>query len=215
MIKKLIFSSIVLGLVALSSCYPGSNRTLQNTELVYTVFEESFDFSAKKTYFLDDDVLAIDTAETIPPDTKTKIIDGIVIQMNKKGWTRVFDVDGNGIPTESAAVVILASALTGTVEGVSYWPGYGGWYGGWWGWGYKKYYGWPGYGWGGVAIPYSYDVGTIYIDMLDRSTYDAENEKIDLVWMSAMNGVLSSSGFDTNTRIDRVITQAFEQSPYL
>lgn len=214
MIRKLVFSSIVLGLVALSSCYPGSDRTLQNTELVYTVYEENFDFSAMKTYFLNDDVIAIDTAETIPQGTQTAIIDEIASNMNKKGWTRVFDVDDDGIPTESAAVVVLASALTGTVEGVSYWPGYGGWWGGYWGW-YKKYYGWGGYGWGGVAIPYSYDVGTIYIDMVDRSSYDPVDEKIDLVWMSAMNGVLSSSGFDTNSRIERVIDQAFEQSPYL
>ena len=203
MIRKLVFSSIVLGLVALSSCYPGSDRTLENTELVYTVFDDNFDFSAKKTYFLDDEVLAIDTTETIPQGTQTAIINSIVSNMNKKGWTRVFDVDDEGIPTDAAAVVILASALTKNVQGVSYWPGYGGWYGGWWGWGG----GYPGYGWGGTAIPYEYDTGTIYIDMLDRSSYDPDKEKINLVWMAAMNGVLSSSGFDTNVQS---VTQPIE-----
>ena len=211
MIRKIVFRSIMLGLLALTSCYPGSDRTLQNTELVYTVYEEGFDFSAMKTYFLSEEVISLDTTKTVPESTRKAIVDQTELEMNKKGWTRVYDVDDDGIPTDAAAVVVLASTLTGTVEGVSYWPGYGGWYGGYWGWGG----GYPGYGWGGVAIPYSYDTGTIYIDMLDRSTYDQENERIDLVWMSAMNGVLSSSGFDTNNRIDRVITQAFAQSPYI
>lgn len=210
MIRKIILSSIVVGLVALTGCYPGSSRTLENTELVYTIYEDNFDFTTQKTYFLSEEVIAIDTTETIPESTRKAITDQIEVEMNKKGWTRVYDVDGEGIPTDAASVVVLASALTGTVEGISYWPGYGGWYGGWWGWG-----GYPGYGWGGVAIPYSYDTGTIYIDMLDRSSYDDDLERIDLVWMAAMNGVLSSSGFDTNNRIDRVISQAFEQSPYL
>lgn len=210
MIRKLIFSSVILGLAVLSSCYPGSDRTLENTELVYTVYEDGFDFSLMKTYFLAEEVIAIDTTQTIPESTRKAITDRIELNMNNLGWTRVYDVDNNGIPTDAAALVVLASVLTGSVEGVSYWPGYGGWYGGWWGWG-----GYPGYGWGGVAIPYSYDTGTMYIDMLDRSTYDADNERIDLVWMSAMNSVLSSSGFDTNSRIDRVIDQAYAQSPYL
>ena len=211
MIRKIALSSIVLGLVALTGCYPGSSRTLENTELVYTTYEENFDFSAEKTYFLSEEVISLDTTKTIPEATRKAITDQIEVDMNKKGWTRVFDVDGEGIPADAAAVVVLASVLTGSVEGVSYWPGYGGWYGGYWGWGG----GYPGYGWGGVAIPYSYDTGTMYIDMLDRSSYDDATERIDLVWTAAMNGVLSSSGFDTNSRIDRVITQAFEQSPYL
>lgn len=203
---------MIIGLTSLVGCYPGSDRTLNNTNLVYTVFDDGFDFSARKTYFLRNEVLAIDSTQTIPNSTQNAILSNIESQMSAKGWTRVFDVDNNGIPTDSAAVVVLSSALTNTIDGVSYYPGYGGWYGGWWG--YPG--GWPGYGWGGgVAIPYSYDLGTVYIDMLDRASYDPDKEQVNLVWTAAMNGVLSSSGLDTSNRLSQVIAQAYTQSPYL
>jgi DNA-binding protein YbaB len=51
--------------------------------------------------------------------------------------------------------------------------------------------------------------------MVDPSTYDPDDDKsLQLVWMSAMNGVLSSTA-NNHSRIQRVINQAFTQSPYL
>jgi len=199
---------VVLALVTLNGCYPGSGRTLENTEIVFTTYDEDYNFSDEKTYFLVDDVLSIDTSKTIPNQTQSAILDKIVEEMDANGWEQITDTMDDGMPSTDAAIIVLASGLTGTIEGVSY---YGGGYGGWWG----GYWGYPGYGYG-YAIPYSYDIGTIYIDMIDYSTYDPTDDKsIQLVWTSAMNGVLSSTGFDTNNRIEKVIDQAFEQSPYL
>ena len=208
--RKLIFSSLMIGLIALSGCYPGSDRTLDDTDLVYTNYDDNFDFQAKKTYYLVDEVISIDTNETIPQDIQNAILSKSKDEMEKRGYTRITAEDPDGIPSEEAAVVVMSSAVSGTVTGYDYWPGYGGWYGCWWGWcgWYPPYY-------GGIYVPYSYDVGTIHIDMFDRSSFDPVEENIDLVWTAVMNGVLSSTSAGTEQRINKVITQAFAQSPYL
>jgi hypothetical protein len=202
--NKLKFAAVILALVTMTGCYPGSDRTLENTEVVFTDYENTFEFSKNKTYFLIDEVFSIDTTKTIPADDQNTILNSIRSNMDSRGWTE------EPIDSLNVGVVIMSSALKSTVDGVNYWPGYGGWWGGWWG-----YPGYPGYGWGGTPIYYSYDIGTIYIDMVDPSTYDPDDDKsLQLVWMSAMNGVLSSTATN-HSRIQRVINQAFTQSPYL
>jgi hypothetical protein len=207
--KKLKFAVVILTLVTMAGCYPGSDRTLENTEIVYSTYEKSFDFSAEKTYFLVDDVVSLDTTKTIPQSTQSTILNSVKSNMDSRGWTE------ETADSSKAAVVVLASAVETKIDGVSYWPGYGGWWGGYWG-GYPGYGGgYPGYGWGGTPIYYSYDAGTIYIDMVDYSTYNPDDpNSLQLVWNSAMSGVLSSAG-TSSSRIERVINQAFEQSPYL
>jgi len=211
--RKLLFSAVVLALVTITGCYPGSDRTLENTEVIFTTFDDGFDFSKNKTYFLVDEVTDIDTLKTVDQNTQNTIKQRIRDNMNSKGWQEITTTisPGDTLPTLDVEVVIHASLLTGTIEGVSYWPGYGCWWGGWYGWG-----GYPGYGWGGVAIPYSYDIGTIFIDMIDYSTYNPEDERsLTLVWTAAMNGVLSSTSVGVTSRIQRVIDQSYAQSPYL
>ena len=211
--KRLLFSAVVLALATITGCYPGSDRSLQNTEVVYTTYDESFNFSENKTYFLVDEVFSIDITKTIDDSTQNTVLNQVRTNMNAKGWTEITTTipPGDTLPTPDVNLVIQTSIQTGSIEGVSYWPGYGGWWGGYWG-----YPGYPGYGYGGVAIPYSYDIGTIYIDMVDYSTYDPDDSKsLLLVWTSAMNGVLASTTVGRKSRIQRVIDQAFAQSPYL
>ena len=211
--RRILFSAVVLALVTITGCYPGSDRSLQNTEVVFTTFDENFDFSAEKTYFLANEVADIDSGKTVDNATQKTILDRVRFNMNAKGWTEITDTLPDGLPSKDAKVVLLASLLTGSIDGVSYWPGYGGWWGGYWGY---PGFGYPGYGWGGVPIPYSYDIGTIFIDMVDYSTYNPDDEKsLTLIWTAAMNGVLSSTSVGNTSRIERVIDQSYAQSPYL
>jgi len=88
-------------------------------------------------------------------------------------------------------------------------------YGSWWSdWGYWP--GWPasyaGYGWGGAAIEFTYETGTLLIAMLDLHNSDSETKRVPLLWAAGINGVLTSSSLDG--ALDG-ITQAFVQSPYL
>ena len=210
--SKLLFSAVLLALVTITGCYPGSDRSLQSTEIIFTTYDEGFDFSKNKTYFLVNEVTDLDTGKTVDQGVQNTILAQVRANMDARGWEEIKDTLDNGRPdTIATNVVILTSLLTGSIEGVSYWPGYGGWWGGYWGY---PGFGYPGYGWGGVAIPYSYDVGTIYIDMVDYSTYNPDDQtSLTLVWTAAMNGVLGT--VTSNSRIQRVIDQSYTQSPYL
>lgn len=207
--KKIILGLVVATVVFITGCYPDSSRSLENTELVYTNYDEGFDFSANRSYYLNPEVISIDTTETIDPQIQAYIRSAIRREMAAKNYTETTAVDDNGFPTENPGIVIFATATTVTTTGVSYWPGYGGWWGGYWGWG-----GWPGYGWGSVAIPYQYDSGLLTIDHIDWASRDTINESADAVWISTITGILSSSGI-SQSRIDRVVSQAYEQSPYM
>jgi hypothetical protein len=199
---KYLFKSLAVGVfLILSGCYPNGSRTLENTELVYTNYDENFDFSMNRTYFLVNEVRSIDTNSTIPDQTQQYILAAIRNEMAKKNYTETTSVDENGYPTGNPGVIILSSAVVVTTQGINYWPSYGCW----WGW---------CYGWGGVAIPYQYDSGILNIDHIDGSTFDPDSGVANLIWISNMSGVLNSSGTSQN-RIDRVISQAYEQSPYM
>jgi len=201
-----MFGVLVAGLATLAGCYPKEAETLSDTDLVYTNYDTNFDFNTDKTYILVDSIV-YDSGATPDASVNAAILNTIITNMNSLGWTRITDYDH----PDSANVVILATVITVNVQQVGYFPGYGwgGWWGGWYGGGY------PGYG--GIPITYNYDVGTLIIDMMDPTTYDESTNppSINLVWGSVANGVLSSSATANTSRIERVINQAYTQSPYL
>lgn len=204
MIKKIGLGVMFLLLLFLYNCYPGGADTYNDTNLVYTTYDDSFDFTSEKTYFLDNEVFYIDTDATPNATNDAIILDEIEKQFDALGYTRVESIDN---PTD-VNMVVLSSVLVTDVQGINYYPGYGGWYGGWWGgWGY------PGYGYGGgyYPIPYSYTLGTIFIDSFDPDKLDPDSDVMPpIVWTAAMNGILSST--TSESRIRSVIDQSFEQS---
>jgi hypothetical protein len=60
---------------------------------------------------------------------------------------------------------------------------------------------------------YSYTVGTIFINMIERIDPTGDEDQIPVAWVAALNGV-SDSGSNAS-RILAAINQAFEQSKYL
>ena len=108
-------------------------------------------------------------------------------------------------------VVVLVSASEQTIRG---WvvggcsPGWGFWPG----------WGWPGYGcWYPWAVPYEYDVGTVFIDMFDPSPSNPDvppGLQLAALWAAGLDGILAQSGGNISRVVDGV-RQAFAQSPYL
>jgi hypothetical protein len=207
MLRKIGWGTMLLLSVIMYSCYPKGAETVDDTNLVYTTYDEEFNFASERTYFLLDEVISIDTAETISNSTQDIILDEIEKQFAAIGYTRVDSISN----PNDVNIVVMSSALTTNVSGVSYYPGYGGWYGGWWGgWGY------PGYGYPGGYIPvyYSYDLGSVYIDAFDAQNIDGDDMP-PFVWTAGLNGVLNSSGVGFEARVRKLIDQAFKQSSYL
>lgn len=205
MIKTLKFGAMFMIAALVYGCYPKGAETVDDTELVYTNYKADFNFVENRTYWLRDEVVYIDTTATPNPTINAIILDEIQKQFAMKNYTQITDIEDSS----SVNIVVMSSVLKETQTGVNWYPGYGGWYGGWWG-GYPSW-GYPGWG---VPVAYSYSTGSIFIDAFNARGFDNPDTN-PFVWTAAMNSVLASSNFGQETRIRRVIAQAFAQSPYL
>jgi len=200
---------VVLGLVA--SCYPDIDRDVTDFDIVGTNYDPSKNFDDYTTFFIPDSIIIVfdstKPSPDYPEDEATVIIDGIRNNLISLGWTEMLPADtvGGNIPD----VYIRTLVWTSDVSGVVY---YGGYYGGW----YGGYY--PGYPYyGGGASYYSYTTGTVLIDMIDLVHPDHVNESLDIIWTAGLNGLVTSSGGSSSglSRIEFSINQAFSQSNYL
>jgi len=208
MLRKINLGVVVLLSIVMYSCYPKGADTLNDTDLVYTNYDDTFNFNGEKTYFLSDDVIYVDTTATENPQVNQAILSEVKDQFDAIGWTESND-------TSNVDMIVLTSVLTVDIQSVTYWPGYGGWYGGWWG----GYWGYPGYGYGGGYYPVytSYSIGSIFIDGFDGQDFPTSSDETPtIVWSAMLNGVLGSQvNTASTTRIQSLIDQAFVQSPYL
>jgi hypothetical protein len=200
---KTQFIFIILVLL-LAGCYPDGPDYVQDIDVVYTVYDQQYDFASKNTFALPDQIVTnvdIQDGDTVfeylSPVYATSILQTIQSNMESYGWTKV-DI------SEHPDVLLMPAGLSSTTYFYSYW--YDWWYGG--------YYGW--YGW--YYPPYytvsSYTTGTLLIVASDPN--DAKSSPINrspALWIAAANGLLTYS-YDIS-RVNTGINQAFSQSPYL
>ena len=202
----------IVSAVLLAGCYPNGPDYVEQLDIVVSNYDPNFDFSAKSTYSLPDQVVKI-TGESIDdpdgngqPDfidqgTATLILNQLRDNMNARGYTEVDE-------TEDPDLIILPSAMETTT--LVYYYDY--WY---WGWYYPSY---PGYGWGWYYPGYyppaysSYTTGTLFIATTDPKGLTPDNN-VPVVWVGVVNGLLNYG--NTTTRIATSIDQLFAQSPYI
>ena len=188
------FSAILIFLMA--GCHPFGPEYYEELDIVYTNYDDKFDFASKGTYTMPDKVVKItgnlvegDDPEFVKEPYNTQILQRIESNMTNMGYTK------SGDP-ESADLTLLPAVWTNTT--IYYWYDYWCWYNPWYcGWGY--YY--PGYA-------TSYTTGTLVMSLVA----DGEVEPV-VAWTAAANGLLS--GYFDITRVNKAIDQAFTQSPYL
>ena len=192
----------------LASCYPEKDRSIEDFDIVGTKFEETADFQSYKTYHLYDSIIVIyDTTEEkpeYPAEAAAIVLDNIKSNLLAYGW-----IEANA--TDTPDVYIESATWNSTVQGVTYYPGWG-----YPGWGYPGYPGYPGWGYPGYGTSYySYTTGTITISMMDVKNYDFDDSAPMVIWNAGINGVLTSSNSSTLSRVDFSVNQAFIQSAYL
>ena len=203
-VRKFMVISLIL---LVSGCYPGGPEFVDQLDLVYTDYDETYNFGSLQTYALPDGVIEIDDEESNdPPEFIDElfgdaILDRIRQNMNALGYTEV-DED-----VEDPDVFILASAMKTT--NLYYWydPCYWCWWGPWWG---------PGYGWGYPWTPgyvTGYTTGTLFIQMVEGE--EVPGNEVPVAWLATINGLLQGSDQGTISRINTTIDQAYAQSPYL
>lgn len=200
--KHFFRASLVL---LLAGCYPQGPEYVEDTDVVYTTYDERFTFNTKETYAMPDMIVMdveIDNGDTtyeyMPDKFAKPIFDKIIENMTALGYDQV-DID------ENPDLLLTPAAISSTTYFYSYW--YDWWYG--------CYY---GCGWGWYYPPYytisSYTTGSMIITLTDpNAAADSPINRSQTVWISAANGLVSYA-YDI-TRVTRSIDQSFRQSPYL
>lgn len=203
--RKLIFA--VVPALILWGCYPAGPDFVEDLDVVYTTFDNEYDFVGQSTYAMPDKIVIdvdIDNGDTTFVYMKdvfaAPLLAAIDQEMSKYGWQKITPTLAN-----QPDVVITPAAIKSTTYFYSYWYDwwYGGWYGGYWGWYYPPYY-----------TVSSYTTGSIIITMADPN--QAEQNPIGespSVWIAAANGMVTGS-YDVSRATD-AIKKAFAQSPYL
>jgi Domain of unknown function (DUF4136) len=199
---KRIFSRIILTAVAgvfVLGCYPAGPEYVEDLDVVYSSYDEVYNFQSKATYSMPDKIVTDvkidkgDTTYVYMKDVYAKqLLASIESNMSTLGWTKVaIDKDPD--------VLVTPAAISSTTYYYSYWYDwwYGGYYGGWY---YPPYY--------SVS---SYTTGSLIITMADPNVETAI-DKTPTIWIAAANGLLGSN--DINRALNG-IDQAFAQSPYL
>ncbi len=203
--KKMTFYVVFVSLF-LASCSPNRVQYYEETDIVVTKYNESFDFNNNPTYAMPDSVVKItgDLVEGEDPyfirePYNSQIIDRIEKNMTALGWSRVDN-------PELASLTLLPVSWTNTT--VYYWYDYWCWY-------YPSYCGWgydfnDDYMYPDDAYSESFTTGTLVMSLVDNSP---NNIDPTVVWSGVINGLLS--GAYSQERAAKGIDQAFEQSPYL
>ena len=201
--RKFFALAIVAALLFFGGCYPDGVEYYEETDIVYSVYDQKFDFQSKGTYSLPDKIVKITgdeggEIEYIKDIYAVPTLAQIDKNMQAMGWTKVGQ-------NENPDVQILPAAWTTTT--VFYW-GYWGDYWCWWD---------PYYCGGGWYYPYypsysSYTTGTLLLTMTDPKNPSTDDSR-KVVWTSAINGLYQ--GTYNASRVNNAIDQAFTQSPYL
>jgi hypothetical protein len=186
---------IAAAIVVLQSCYPGDELTYSDTDIVATFYDKNADFANYNTYIMSDTIYTFndENQSLVPADDVTNETDIL-----KRIKSNLKEIGFDSTSTPSEADVVIAVIVTSST-----WVGGGCYYGYW-------SYWYPYYSWC-YPVYYTYDTGTIIIAMIDKSV----TEERPGLWIATINGLLSDSNADLQSRINKNIDQAFSQSPYL
>lgn len=193
-------------ILAFGACYPGDQLTVEEADVVVTIFDEGTDFAAYSTYAMPDSIIHLlppSGIDNISRSLDAEILAAVESNMLKLGFTE------EAVPTDADVLMLVAATARQEVGYSGYgWGSYWGWY-----YPYPPSWGWGWYPWyGGGSTVYTYRVGTLFIQMLDPARADSTLEKVPTVWVGALNGIADGA---VEQRIVDGIDQAFEQSPYL
>ena len=230
---KLIYLSILLLSMSLSSCYKQQEEaTLQDYDITLTYYDTDFNFKAYNTFAIRDSVVLI--SDYLTPKQQKEFYtkgtsDNIIAKINSElialGYTKT--------ETNEEADFIINPTVT-LMEQTDYYYSPGWWWGypGYWG-GYWKgtdYYYYPYYPYYGYSYSYTYQTGTLIIEMFNGDSYRAyidwmeENgpdgdhsdaPAVELNWTAHVEGIAGSDAEYNKDRAKIGIEEAFNQSPYL
>jgi len=192
-IKFLVIAVAISFAGILSSCYYDYGIDPNDSNIVVTLYDNTYDFSNVTKYILSDTVKKVGSS-TITDGFDNLILTNVTTQLNNLGWTPA--------TAEGPGVVRVGTGITTSTYTVDYNDYY--WYGGGYYWGYPSY---------GYDYTYSYTTGTIIIAIADPNNKNGDQQPVE--WSGFLNGVTGQNS--PQALIQSGIVQAFSrsQSPYL
>lgn len=194
--KKFFALAFIAGLLFFGGCYPEGAEYYEDTDIVYTNYDDTYDFVSKGSYSIPDKIVKVtgalqegESPEFVKEPYNTQILQKIESKMTEMGYSKVTD-------PAKADLVLFPAVWTNTT--VYYWYDY-------WCWWYPYYCGW---GWGYPSVT-SFTTGTLVMTLIPNGASIEPKS----VWTAALNGLVS--GMYDVTRVNNGIDQAFKQSPYL
>jgi len=198
----LLFLSIASFLI---SCQP-----IQSSyqDVVATYHSPHVNFAGYKTYNMPDSVVLIgnqSTQATLSGKYQKQILNLINSNMISFGYTKVSTKDSADlIILPTVAICSGPFAVNSGYSIYNYW----GWYEPDWDYDWGWDYGWE------VTSYYTYQTGTLIIQMVDNNNPSNNNKKLNCVWAAYINGVIYNNENITQA-LNTDINQAYTQSQYL
>lgn len=197
--KKTIVFYLGIIVIILGSCYPQGPEYYEDLDVVYTNYDDEFNFASKGTFSIPDKIVKItgnlvegEDPEFVKEPQATQMLQKMETNMTALGWVKVED-------PANADLVFFPAVWTNTT--IYYWYDYWCWY-------YPYYCGW-GWGWYYPSVS-AITTGTLVMTLVADGDEFVEPHR---VWTGIANGLVS--GAYNTTRVNQAIDQAFEQSPYL
>jgi len=217
--------------VGFSGCYPVDDLLVEDLDVAATLYDKAY-YSPESGMNKFDELLTFEVVDTIvhivaagDEDNISRNYDEYVLEQVRLNMLKLGFVEEPDPEVNAADVAVTVSALSSEHE-VYYWYPYWGWY-----WGYYPYknadasaavtikstgspyyYYYP---WYPYSTYYTYQSGTVLMEMVDVARINPDVEEIPVIWAGIVNGVMESSQTPMKERISKGIDQCFDQSPYL
>lgn len=187
---------LLIGMVGVG-CHPGEVDDIDDLNVVATFYSEDAPFGTYMTYAMDDTIYNLNVLDDpSATDDLDRQYDAAIIAQVKSEMESLGYAEVDTGTTEDIRLGLGAFTTNGTLAWMSF-PWWGGSPGHW----------WPS--WNTV----NYTQGTLQIFMADWRDYDPGTGEVEPIWTASCMGVLQDSS--TGTRVSTLISQAYDQSPYL
>jgi hypothetical protein len=208
---RVISIFLLLFALALTSCLPLGPETIEDFDVIATLYNDQYNFQKNKYYAMPDDIWSIEGSGT-SPELESLVLSQIETNMQAYGYTRV-DTNSSNAPDVIITVAVTTGErnLYGNYSFYDYW---GTWFSAY---GYTDYdnswnYNYPNYG---STDYYGLQFGTVLIHMADHENANPGNKSVPAEWIGIMNGLAEGSYSQKASRLISGINQIFSQSAYI
>ena len=195
---------VVLGALVLAACYPGEITSIQQLDVAVTHWDTTYTWAKPDTVVgLYDSIIIVGdtTGDTLADVLDSTIWARVVAGFQGYGYTiDTIPTNADSTYVDSVDYLVTLSVLRTTNVSVSV-PPYNPWY--------PCYSCWP------PPRVDTWESGTLFIDMWNDTPDTANNASPPVVWEGIINGPLSTNVSVNVERLDGLIRQVFDQSPYL